>query len=285
MNTSFRLRFVATGFALFCTLSSVFGLLPEPGNIYYGLARDVFGVPYTPSSTAKVMMIRVIGTLDDPFDAIADDDITLAESAILAPTTTLPINYILRPSLDALGGTRYTPTAGRESDPVRLFIELAGVRYPVASAFNCIPVSDPVPTLGARGTIRIVNIRAIDDYDGDCISDTWEVFFFGDIGFDGQDDLDDDGMVNLTEFVGGTNPLLKDLLDVTPENRGMVLSKNGNFLTVDWPRDPARSYVMQWSSDLALFTDIPPAKLSGALLNTVDVTGLSTVFIRLRVSR
>jgi len=273
--------------ALICTAVQpcVYAILPEPGNIYYGTARDVFGVPYAPDSHAKILMVRVIGTLDNPNDNIADDDIILAESPIIAPSSGNSVNYILRPSLDGLGGTRYIPSAGRENDPVILLIEDSGIRYPVASAANCAPVSDIVPILGARGTIREVSIRAIDDYDGDCLADSWEAFYFGDNGFGMTEDLDGDGYDNLDEFVAGTNPLIPDEIDITPENRGLSIVRNGNSLTVDWPRDPARSYSLEWSTGLSGFAAIPANKLSGVRLNTIDVTGLTKIFVRLRVSR
>ena len=275
---------MATG--LLGAATPAFALLPEPGNIYYGTARDVFGVPFTSDSQVKVTMIRVIGTLDDPYDNVPDDDITLAESPIIAPQPNSPINFILRPSLDILGGDRYLATAGRQNDPVLLFIMDGGQRYPVAAAGNCAPVSDPVPALGGRATIVEVNIRAIDDLDGDCIADTWEAYHFQGTGFGATEDLDGDGYSNLSEFLAGTDPWTPDQISLTLENLGLTLVKNaGNSVTVDWPRDPSRTYVMQWSANLSAFTDIPGAKLSGPRRNIVDVSGLSKVFIRLRVNR
>ena len=285
MKISFTLSSLIAGALLLLTRSSACAFLPEPGNIYYGTARSIFGVPFTTASSAVVSMVRVIGTLDDPFDAVPDDDITLAESPILAPSSASSVNFILRPSLDGLGGTRYVATAGRESDPVRLFITEDGVRYDVASAAGCTPISDPVLPLGSRGTFREVNIRAIDDLDGDCLADSWEAFFFGDTGFGATEDFDGDGYNNLAEFVGGTNPLLSDQLNITLENLGLSLVRTGNFITVDWPRDPGRTYVLEWSSNLTAFTTIPAGKLSGPRLNTVDVTGFTKIYIRLRVGR
>lgn len=260
--------------------------LPDPGNIYYGIARDVFGVPYTVESTAVVSMVRVIGTLDDPFDNVPDDDITLAESPIVAPSSTSAVNFILRPSLDILGGSRYTANAGREGDTVRLFITENGVRYDVAAAAGCAVVSDPVLPLGPRATVRELNIRAINDRDGDCIADSWEAFFFQSLEFGSDEDLDGDGYNNLSEFLAGTDPFFPDQINLTRENLGLSLAfTGGNKLTVDWPRDPSRNYVLQWSTNLQTFTDIPAARLSGPRMNEVDVTGMSRVYIRVRVGR
>ena len=278
---------VTAGAFLISVIVPVNALLPEPGNIYFGTARDVFGKPYTPDASAIVSMVRVIGTLDDPFDGVPDDDIILAESPILAPGAASTVNFILRPSLDGLGGSRYIASAGRENDPVRIFITENGIRYDVASAGGCAPVSDPVLPLGGRAAVRELNIRAINDLDVDCIADSWESFYFGDTGFGATEDLDGDGYNNLAEFLGGTNPLLADRLDTTLENLGLSLVRgSGNTVTVDWPRDPARNYVLEWTADTgAGFTAIPANRLSGSRMNVVDVTGFTRVFIRLRVSR
>jgi hypothetical protein len=273
--------------ALFSTalIPCGYAILPEPGNIYYGTARNVFGIPYGPGSQAKILMVRVIGPVDKPDDQIEDDDIILAESPIIAPSAGNLVNFILRPSLDGLGGTRYIASAGRENDPVILLIEDSGIRYAVASTANCTPVSDIAPDLGPRGTIREVSIRAIDDIDGDCLADTWEAFFFGGNGFGQSEDPDGDGSNNLTEFIDGTNPLIPDRIDISLETRGLAITRNGNSLTVDWPRDLARSYTLEWATGLSEFVEIPANKLSGERLNIIDVSGLTQIFVRLRVSR
>ena len=67
--------------ALFSTalIPCGYAILPEPGNIYYGIARNVFGIPYGPGSQAKILMVRVIGTVDKPDDEIEDDDVDNAK--------------------------------------------------------------------------------------------------------------------------------------------------------------------------------------------------------------
>jgi hypothetical protein len=279
----------SAGVILLSSVDPAMALLPEPGNIYFGTARDVFGRPYSPEESAVVSMVRVIGMLDNPFDEVPDDDIVLAESPILAPvaSSASTVNFILRPSLDGFGGSRYAATAGRENDAVRIFITANGIRYDVASAADCAPISDPVLPLGARATVRELNIRAIDDIDLDCIADSWEVFFFGDTGFGALEDFDGDGYSNVQEFLGGTSPLQPDRLDTTLENLGLTIATGqGSTVTVDWPRDPSRSYVLEWSSDASAgYTAIPAARLSGIRSNVVDVTGFTRVFIRLRVTR
>lgn len=268
--------------------TTINALIPDPGNIYYGLARDMYGVPYQPGQDAKVQLVRIIGTVDDPWDNVPDDDIVIAESEILAPQGgNGSVNFVLRPSLDdGSGSARYAPAAARINDVVAIYVVDEGVRMPVMSVMNCAPMSDVVPVIGARGSINLVNVRTIDDYDANCLSDSWEYWFFGSSGVDPHGDEDGDGIDNLAEFISASNPLVFDALDLTRENAGRVLSKTGSMIQVDVPRQTGRTYIMEWSSDLKTWTAVPSNKLSGTLLNRVDTTGMgASLFFRYRVSR
>ena len=46
--------------------------------------------------------------------------------------------------------------------------------------------------------------------DTDPIPDDWEVYYFGNIFYSGDDDPDDDGLTNLDEFANGTNPTVNE---------------------------------------------------------------------------
>lgn len=48
------------------------------------------------------------------------------------------------------------------------------------------------------------------DSDGDGLDDIWEIRYFGDLSQVASDDFDTDGLVNLDEFVAGTNPTVPD---------------------------------------------------------------------------
>ncbi len=48
------------------------------------------------------------------------------------------------------------------------------------------------------------------DTDGDGMPDTWEIFFFGDLSRDGTGDFDGDGLSDLEEYLGTTDPTKQD---------------------------------------------------------------------------
>jgi hypothetical protein len=53
------------------------------------------------------------------------------------------------------------------------------------------------------------------DSDGDGLPDTWELFYFGNLGQDGSGNPDGDGFSNLVEFQNGTNPNFAETLTVS----------------------------------------------------------------------
>lgn len=270
------LKLVLTAFSLLGLMTSGHALIPEAGNIYYGLARDIFGQILLPESNAQVLMVRGTG----------------ASAVVMARAEILPLqsgsshhNYVLRPSLDDGAGLRYINEAGRINDVVQIMILLDGITYPTASAPGQHPVSDVVPVVGTRATIREVNLRAIDDFDGDGMSDTWEVYWFGTTGFDGTEDFDGDGFSNRDEFLAGTNPFEFNVGLFDPTRFAFSLTgKFGASLVTDWIRESGLNYTMEWTSDLGVpFSLVPAQKLSGPYNNIVDVTGLQRVFVRLKI--
>lgn len=278
--------FIRQLFVLLFIASSASALIPDPGNIYYGVARDVFGDPYQPTDNAKVCLVRVVGTVDILHDSIPDDDIVIAESDILSLQGANGVNFVLRPSQDDGTGTaRYTANAARANDAAAIFIVEDGIRVPVTSILSP-AISDTVPAIGPRGSIFQVNVRANDDYDGNGLSDTWETWFFGSAEVNPYDDDDQDGLDNLSEFLGGTDPMLFNALDLSLERAGQMFSKTGSMVEVDVPRLAGRAYVMEWSTDLVNWTAVPVAKLSGPNSNRADTTSMGqSVFFRYRVSR
>jgi len=251
-------------------------IIPEAGNIYYGLARDIFNKPLLPESNAQVIMVRGTGA----------NAVVMARSEIL-PLQPAPShhNYVLRPSLDDGQGSRYVNEAGRANDVVQLKIIIDGITYPTTSAPGKRVVSDTVPVIGARATIHEVNLRAIDDFDGNGMADSWELFWFGTTGLNAGADLDGDGFTNLQEFLAGTNPLEADtaLFD-SARFAFSIRRKAGASLELDWIREPGLKYTLEWTSDLDVpFSLVPAPKRSGPYGNILDVTGMGSASVRLRV--
>jgi hypothetical protein len=51
-----------------------------------------------------------------------------------------------------------------------------------------------------------LRVQIQDDSDHDGLADTWEYQQFGNLDHDGTEDLDGDGLTNITEFQRGSNP-------------------------------------------------------------------------------
>lgn len=57
-------------------------------------------------------------------------------------------------------------------------------------------------------TVSMVShVLAFEDYDGDGLSDAWELEYFGDLSQGPDMDFDGDWASNLEEFIAGTNPV------------------------------------------------------------------------------
>lgn len=247
-------------------------LVPEPGNIYYGLARDMFGQPLLPGSGAQVIMVRTATT----------NEYTLAVSEILTiPASGPAMNYILRPSLDDGQGARYANEAGRSNEVTQVYVVINGFRYAVTNNAGCPVFNDAVPRLGGRGAIAPVNVRANDDFNGNCLSDAWECIHFDcNSPADPNDDPDSDGFTNLQEFLALTDPWNPAS---TPQIWIQIVSKTGSRLTLDWNRSAGQRYTLEWATNVVgTYTAVPANRLSGANTNVVDLNGLGKAFIRVR---
>jgi hypothetical protein len=264
---------IAISAVVLITSPLVQAMVPDPGNIYYGLAKDFLGNPLTPESGAEVVMARITEA----------GEIILSRSPILdIATSGGQVNYILRPSLDDGLAARYAPSAGRKDDVVALFLIHNGIRYETHSHSNCVVISDPVPTLGARGNVAKVDFRCIDDWDGDCMADSWEAHYFGTTEFEGTDDWDEDGRNDLAEFLMASDPFIEDPADsVAPIVPKLVISlPREGVARIDWLRQENVNYTLEWSSGLDGFVPVPAAKMIGDDGDEVDITGMSKRFFR-----
>lgn len=250
-------------------------VVPDPGNIYYGLATDYLGFALTPESDAEVVMMRVEN----------GQEVILARSPIVdIQTPGGMVNYILRPSLDDGQIARYSGAAGRTNDTVGIYVLHSGVRFEINSDELCAPISDPVPALGARGTVVRVNFRYIDDDDGDCIADSWELFYFFTTEFDGTEDFDNDGITGLNEFMAGTDPLVPNLPG-TVKAPLLSISAQNNIVTLNWATEAGKQYRIEWSGDLQSFTTVPSERMVGVTGRQINVQGLPKMFFRVAVTQ
>ena len=254
------------GFAWLFSSLSASALVPEPGNIYYGVAKDFLGNILGPESGAEVVMIR---------KPVTGPEVIIARSAITEISTPNGIvNYILRPALDDGLASRFSTSAGRKDDVVGIYVIHDGLRFDISSHDDCIPISDPVPALAVKGTVVRVDFRYIDDADGDCMADSWEWLYYFTTEFDGTEDFDEDGVNGLAEFMRGTNPLIADfILGVSPAN--LQIKKLGeNLIQLTWDATPGTNYEIQWSTTLENFTAVPAGRISGSGgTRTVVTTG------------
>ena len=249
-------------------------VVPEPGNIYYGLARNIYGQVLTPDSGAQVIMVRVSTT----------NEFVMAVSEILpVPNDGPEVNYILRPSLDDGTNPRYINEAGRSNEVVQIYVVQGGFRFAVTNSPGCIAFSDPIPRMGGRGAVAGAGIKANDDLDLDCLSDAWETLYFGNtVDGNGASDDDSDGYSNFAEYLMGTNP--NDAAS-NPGNAGAleITGVAPNAARFRWPRFLGVPDALQWSPRVeGVYSNVPANRLSGFSSNIVNTTGQTNLFFRVQ---
>jgi hypothetical protein len=124
-------------------------------------------------------------------------------------------------------------------------------------------------TLGRAWTGRVANGVAllfslapgVVDSDADSLPDGWEQFYFGSLTNKATDDPDHDGVSNLAEYRGGTDPTrVSSLLRIN--QAGPVSSSQ---MGLQWQGIPGKTYFI-WTS-----TNMPPSGWS--LLTSSGITG------------
>ncbi len=163
--------------------------LPQPLCIFYGQARDGYGLPYR--ANADVILLH--GTNEVARQTIHGS---------LAPG----VNFALSIHLDeGRSATRYSRRALRSGDSVSIRIrDAAGERTIMENA--------TVPPVGKPGDIVLLDVTAAEDADHDGLSDQWEweliAWSEGALrSLDevrGEDDFDGDRSSNREEYEAGT---------------------------------------------------------------------------------
>ena len=116
------------------------------------------------------------------------------------------------------------------------------------------------------------------DTDFDGMSDQWEVDNFGDTFWFGDEDVDEDGQDNLTEFIGGSDPN-----DPGSLSGALQLRVADGNLAVSFHALDGRSYSLETSPDLENWTTRPDAGFSregdvGSL--TIPAEGEAELYVR-----
>lgn len=220
----------ALGFALLA-LPGRAGL-PQPMCVFFGQARDGFGLPYR--TNADVILLR--GTNEVARHSIRGS---------LAPG----VNFALYVHLDeGRVATRYSPRALRSG-------EVVSIRVHDADGEKTIMESATIPPAGLPGELVLVNVTAAQDADGDSLPDLWESELIAWSGgalkslwdVRGEDDFDGDGMSNREEYFAGTFAFLDyDALIIEQAILAASDRLRLTFLTV-----PGKSYHVSSLSDLA----------------------------------
>lgn len=123
------------------------------------------------------------------------------------------------------------------TDPDGTIPALSAKALPVGAAFivgqDGTGIFDWTPEEGQAGTYEIVfaasdeelkdtqrvvvTIYSIYDTDGDSMRDDWELSHFGAQDRDGTGDFDGDGLTDLEEFLGGTDPIVSETVPSIPD--------------------------------------------------------------------
>ncbi|HNQ87646.1 MAG TPA: hypothetical protein PKM73_03320 [Verrucomicrobiota bacterium] len=207
------------------------GGVPQPLCVFYGQARDGFGLPYR--ENANVILRH--GTNEVARQTIRGS---------LAPG----VNFALYVHLDDGRGTKpYSNRALRTGDRVSIVVS-------DGEGEKTILESATVPPVGQPGDLMLLNVTAARDDDGDGLPDLWEweliAWSDGALGglwdVDGGDDFDGDGMSNLEEYRAGTFAFLDyDALLVEE-----LIPAGGGRLRLTFLSVPGKTYSVRCAADL-----------------------------------
>ncbi|HKX60674.1 MAG TPA: hypothetical protein VJS65_02505 [Verrucomicrobiae bacterium] len=210
--------------------------IPEPSLVMYGVVEN---------SQDPDRLRVVVGTLTWLFQPVGGGP------SFAVSTTMTNINdqfsYILRVPCET-----DVPGFPVSSNALRL-----GTAYTRSSVFlngtNQATLVDPAQasfslSATSRGRIERLDLNvsvAIEDLDGNGLSDAWERLYFGGTGVDPSADPDGDGMDNLTESKAGTNPN-----DFQSQFKFIRITPQGGGVLVEWSSVTNRSYSILRSTDL-----------------------------------
>jgi hypothetical protein len=255
--------------------------LPQPMCVYYGQARDGFGMPYL--TNADVILLH------------GSQEITRHK---IRGSISPGVNFALYVHLDSglTNSAAYSSRALHSGDLVSIV-----VRDPDGQ--KTIMENRAVPAVGPPGELLLINATAGTDSDGDGLPDEWEweLIYASNGALHGLadvrpgDDFDGDGMSNWQEYRAGTFPFLDyDYFYVEEQERTSngrlrltFLSVPGKCYSAVCSTNPAAAS-SAWSSCPFALSDtaaprITPAEGNGDWLSLYIPVSGQAQFIRLVV--
>ncbi|MBI4326637.1 MAG: hypothetical protein HY674_15440 [Chloroflexi bacterium] len=163
---------------------------PAPDHLLFGQVRDELGNPLAVRS-AQVYV---------------ETDAGIRIKTEIIPGLEPGVNYKLAVSMDSgLTADQYKPTALRPAVPFKMWV--------VANGTTFLPIEMKLKgsSLGAPGERTRIDLTLGEDSDGDGLPDAWERAMLAALGlsmsladFNPKNDLDQDGLNNLDEYLAGT---------------------------------------------------------------------------------
>lgn len=183
---------------------------PAPHHVIEGVVRDAHGHPLTLTS-ARILLETVTGK---------------QIVGRVRPEMGRGLNYALTIPMDAgITPDTYRPTALQPLVPFRLRVQIGGVTY------LPIEMSGEYARLGQPAQRTRLDLTLGEDTDGDGLPDAWELALIELLGGNRtladirpEDDLDNDGLTNLQEYLAGTyaydpaDGIVLDLRQLEPDH-------------------------------------------------------------------
>ena len=282
MQTPFRLRCdvhaLAAGFlvAAVSATSALAAGIPEPDIIMYGLVTNVrdganlrlgHGQLTCTLQAATGLPIVVTVTLTNYYDELS---------------------YILRVPCE-------TEVLGFAASTNVLKLTASGTAVNRAQmSWNGVPATfvNPAQTnttisVQDRGRIERVDLvvsAPLTDSDGDGLPDDWELTYFGNLAQGPNNDPDKDGITNLAEYQGGTNPIVP--AQTLPLQLVGIRQHLSGGLELAWTSSSNKLYTLQRSSNLTTgFADLViniPATPQTNVFRDANATGSGPFFYRVK---